>query len=138
MVREIASVEVEPGKRTIPIIIGGAHALMYPDVAGLVDVYGKGKIAVIHFDAHADQAPVGFGHFVTHGNPVRRLVEDGLVPGRNIIKVGLRGPNSTDLNGVEGNRQNGRRCHMIAEIERRGWEPVLKDMQARCQCQTLD
>jgi agmatinase len=128
MVREIASVEIEPGKRTIPIIIGGAHALMYPDVAGLVDVYGKGNIAVIHFDAHADQAPIGFGHFVTHGNPVRRLVEDGLVPGRNIIQVGLRGPTSTDLGGVAWNRKHELRYHMMAEIERRGWEPVVKDI----------
>lgn len=127
MVREIASVEIEPGKRTIPVIIGGAHALMYPDAAALVDVYGKGKVGIIHFDAHADQAPVGFGHFVTHGNPVRRLVEDGLVPGKNIIQIGLRGPTSTDLGGVEWNRQNGLRYHMMAEVERRGWNAVMED-----------
>jgi arginase family enzyme len=128
MVREIAAVEIAPGKRTIPIIIGGAHALMYPDAAGLVDVYGKGNVGIIHFDAHADQAPVGFGHFVTHGNPVRRLVEEGLVPGKNIIQVGLRGPNSTDLDGVQWNRDNELRYHMMAEVERRGWGPVLDDV----------
>ncbi len=30
-VAEVAGVELENGKRTIPIIIGGGHALMYPD-----------------------------------------------------------------------------------------------------------
>lgn len=128
MVREIASVEIGEGRRTIPIIIGGAHALMYPDVAGLADVYGPGRVGVVHFDAHADQAPVGFGHFVTHGNPVRRLVEDELVRGEDVIQIGLRGPNSTDLGGVAWNRENGLRYHMMAEIERRGFGPVMDEV----------
>ncbi|GJM29781.1 MAG: agmatinase [Cyclobacteriaceae bacterium] len=127
MVREIASVEIEGGKRTIPIIIGGGHALMYPDVAGLVDVYGKGKVGIIHFDAHQDYAPVGFGHVITHGNPVRVLIKDGLVPGKNIIQVGLRGPTSTDVPTLEEARKAGIRYHTTAEIERRGWEAVMKD-----------
>ena len=127
-VAEVASVEIEPGKHTIPIIIGGGHALMYPDAAGLTDVYGKGNLSIVHFDAHADQAPVGFGHLVTHGNPVRQLVEGGFVNGEDIIQIGLRGPNSTDMNGVEWNRKNGLRYHMMAEIEARGWQAVLDDI----------
>ncbi len=139
MVRQIASVKLKNGARTIPIIIGGGHALMYPDVAGIVDVYGKGKVGVIHFDAHADQAPVGFGHLITHGNPVRQLVDAGLVNGKNIIQVGLRGPNSTDMNGVEWNRANGLRYHMMAEIEERGWKPVMEDAirEAKEDCEYL-
>ena len=127
-VASVAGVEIEGGKRTIPIIIGGGHALMYPDAAGLTDIYGKGNLSIIHFDAHADQAPVGFGHFVTHGNPVRNLVEGGFVKGEDIIQVGLRGPNSTDLSGVEWNRSNGLRYHMMAEIEARGWQAVVDDI----------
>lgn len=127
-VAEVASVEIGEGKRTIPIIIGGGHALMYPDAAGLTDVYGKQNLSIIHFDAHADQAPVGFGHFVTHGNPVRNLVERGFIKGEDVIQVGLRGPNSTDLSGVEWNRSNGLRYHMMAEIEARGWAAVMDDI----------
>lgn len=127
-VASVAGVEIEGGKRTIPVIIGGGHALMYPDVAGMTDVYGKGNISVIHFDAHADQAPVGFGHFVTHGNPVRRLVERGFIKGEDIIQVGLRGPNSSDLDGVQWNRDNGLRYHMMAEVEERGWKAVMDDI----------
>lgn len=129
-VRDIASVEIEPGKRTIPVIIGGGHALMYPDAAGLTDVYGKKNLSIIHFDAHADQAPVGFGHFVTHGNPVRQLVEGGFVEGNDVIQVGLRGPNSTDLSGVDWNRSNNLRYHMMAEVEERGWQAVMEDVLA--------
>lgn len=127
MVREIASTELTNGKRTIPIIIGGGHALMYPDVAGLVDVYGKGRVGVIHFDAHQDYAPIGFGHLVTHGNPIRALIRDGLVPGKNIIQVGLRGPTSTDMKTLQEARDAGIRYHTTAEIQRRGWEAVMED-----------
>jgi agmatinase len=127
-VASVAGVEIGDGKRTIPIIIGGGHALMYPDAAGLTDVYGKKNLSIIHFDAHADQAPVGFGHFVTHGNPVRKLVEGGFVEGKDIIQVGLRGPNSTDMAGVQWNRDNGLRYHMMAEVEARGWSDVLDDI----------
>ena len=31
------------------------------------------------------------GHYVTHGTPIRRLIEDEHVPGRNFVQVGLRG-----------------------------------------------
>ncbi len=127
-VASVAGVELEDEKRTIPIIIGGGHALMYPDAAGLTDIYGKGNLSIIHFDAHADQAPVGFGHFVTHGNPVRQLVEGGFVKGEDIVQVGLRGPNSTDLSGVEWNRSNGLRYHMMAEVVERGWATVMDDI----------
>lgn len=46
LVREVA----ETG--TIPFVVGGAHSLMYPDVAAVTDDYGKGRVGVVHFDAH--------------------------------------------------------------------------------------
>jgi agmatinase len=48
MVKEIA----EAG--AFPIIVGGDHLLMYPDVVALTQVYGKGNIGVVHFDAQFD------------------------------------------------------------------------------------
>jgi agmatinase len=51
-VRSAVEVEYAPGKHVMPIIIGGDHSLMYPDVAALTDVYGKGNVGVVHFDAH--------------------------------------------------------------------------------------
>ncbi len=135
MVEEIASTEIESPltERTIPIIIGGGHALMYPDVAGLVRAYDPektGKVGVIHFDAHFDFAGTGYGHLYTHGNPVRRLLEEGLVPGKNFIQVGLRGPNSSDIETIRWARSHGLRYHTMAEVERRGWDAVLEDVIA--------
>ncbi len=127
MVREIASVEIEPGKRVIPVVIGGDHSLMYPDVAALSDVYGKGNVGVIHFDAHYDAGKTGFGHLINHGMPVYRLIKEGHVPGKNFVQVGLRGFWPGKLS-FEWMRREGFRYHTMAEIEKRGWDPVMEDV----------
>ncbi len=119
IVREIA----ETG--AIPFVIGGDHALMYPDVAAMADIYGKGKVGVIHFDAHYDAASFGMGHNLTHGSPVRRLFEQGYVNGNNFIQVGLRGytPGADDLAWM---RDQGFRYHFMAEVEKHGWDRVME------------
>ncbi len=119
IVREIADAG------TMPFVIGGDHSLMYPDVAALADVYGKGKIGVIHFDAHYDAGSIYLGHTASHGVPVRRLVEQGHVSGHNFIQVGLRGyaPGDDDLAWM---RDQGFRYHFMAEVEKFGWERVME------------
>ena len=126
MVREIASVERSDGSRVIPIIIGGDHSLSYPDIAGITDVYGKGNVSVIHFDAHYDATP-WFGHLSSHGTWVKRLINEGHIPGKNWIQVGLRGY-YPDADSFEWMRENGMRYHPMAEVERRGWDAVLEDV----------
>ena len=126
-VRRAASVEIEPGKHVIPFIIGGDHSLMYSDVAGVVDVYGKGNVGVIHFDAHYDVSSYGFGHLINHGMPAYRLIEEGLVPGKNFIQVGLRGY-YPDKKSFEWMRKHGLRYHTMTEIDYRGWQAVMEDV----------
>lgn len=118
MVREVASAGA------IPMIVGGDHSLMYPDVAGVVDVYGAGNVGVVHFDAHYD-AGRGSAHLLSHGQPVHRLFAEELVPGPNFIQVGLRGywPGKE---GFEWMREHGLRYHTMAEIEKDGWDQVMK------------
>ena len=126
-IRQIASVRNQDGERVIPIVIGGDHSLMYPDAAGLADVYGKGNVGVIHFDAHYDATKSLFGHLISHGQPVYRLIEEGHVPGKNFIQVGLRGyyPNAESFEWM---REQGFRYHTMAEVEKRGWGPIMEDI----------
>lgn len=126
-VRSAAEVEIEPGKHVMPVIIGGDHSLMYADVAALVDVYGKGNVGVIHFDAHYDAGKYVFGHLINHGMPVYRLIEEGLVPGKNFIQVALRGY-YPDKAAFEWMRENEFRYHTMAEIEQRGFDAVMEDV----------
>ena len=125
-VRDIASVKLKNGDHTIPIIIGGDHSLSYPNIAGVTDVYGKGNVGVIHFDAHYDATQM-MGHLITHGAWVKRLIKEGFVPGKNYIQVGLRGY-YPDQESFEWMRDEGFRYHPMAEVERRGWEPVMEDI----------
>lgn len=113
------------GTGAIPIIIGGDHSLEYPDVAGVADVYGKENVGVIHFDAHFDGAGSRGGHLISHAQPIRRLLDDGHVLGKNYIQVGLRGywPGEE---GFEWMRENDMRYHTMAEIERHGWDAVME------------
>ena len=82
-VREIA----ETG--AIPFIIGGDHSLEYPNVAAIADVYGKGKVGVVHFDAHLDTGR-GRVHLLDHGQPIYRLMKEAHVRPEDYIQVGLR------------------------------------------------
>ncbi|MBO9449809.1 agmatinase family protein [Tropicibacter sp. R16_0] len=128
-VRQVVEVQHEDGRRVIPFIIGGDHSLMYPDVAALTDVYGKGNVGVVHFDAHYDAGKYGLGHLINHGMPVYRLIEEGLVEGRNFIQVALRGY-YPDEKAFEWMRENEFRYHTMAEIEQRGWKDVMEDVIA--------
>lgn len=65
----------------IAVVLGGDHSIASADVAGIAAHRGKGKISMIHFDAHADTGEVQFGALVGHGTPMRRLIDSGDVRG---------------------------------------------------------
>jgi guanidinobutyrase len=108
----------------IPFIVGGDHSLAYPNIAALADVHGKGSFGVVHFDAHFD-AGNDDPHFINHGQPVYRVVKEGHVEARHYIQVGLRGP-WPGPEGFEWMRNNGMRYHTMAEVEKRGWDEVMR------------
>jgi len=120
-VREVA----ETG--AIPFVVGGDHSLEYPNVAGVTDVHGKGNVGVIHFDAHFDAGQGYLGHLISHGQPVYRLVKEGHVLGKNYIQVGLRGYWPGE-DGFQWMREQGFRYHTMADIERNGWDVVMKNV----------
>lgn len=118
-VREIA----ETG--AVPITLGGDHSLMRPDGMAMADVYGKGNVGIIHFDAHYDAGTNHFGHTITHGTPVRNLINDGFIKGENFIQIGLRGWIPTEED-AEWMRSRGIKSHYMAEIERDGFIKVME------------
>jgi agmatinase len=114
----------------IAIVLGGDHSIASADVAGIAEHRGKGKISMIHFDAHADTGDLQFGALVGHGTPMRRLIESGYVRGDRFLQLGLRGywPDDATLNWM---RDQGMRSYEMTEIHHRGLTTVLDESFAR-------
>jgi agmatinase len=73
----------------IPIVLGGDHGIAEPDIRACASRHGP--LGLIHFDAHTDTGSEVFGVEVSHGTPMRRLVEQGHVDPRRYVQLGLRG-----------------------------------------------
>lgn len=87
MVAEVAKAGVKP------FIVGGDHTINYPNVAGVVDAYGKGNVTLVQFNAHPD-AKLHGDHFVSDNQTMTRLLANGILPGKDVVHVGMRGPNA--------------------------------------------
>jgi agmatinase len=73
----------------MPVVLGGDHSIAEPDVRAVAAVHGP--VGLVHFDTHTDTGREVFGVPVSHGTPMFRLVEAGLVDPRRYVQVGLRG-----------------------------------------------
>jgi agmatinase len=73
-----------------PLSVGGDHSVTLPILRALARRHGP--LALVHFDAHPDTWDEYFGSKHFHGTTFRRAVEEGLVDGRRIIQIGIRGP----------------------------------------------
>ncbi len=71
------------------ITLGGDHSIGYPIVKGLKEAYNPKKIGLVNIDAHLDVREVIDGR-ITSGTPFRRILENGLVDGRNFVEIGIR------------------------------------------------
>ncbi len=110
----------------MPFILGGDHSITLPAATAVADHWGRGKIGIVHFDAHADTGPDSFGGTLTaHCSPMRRLIESGAVPPKNFVQVGLRGywPPEEVWQWMG---EQGMRWHLMAEIEDRGFDAVIE------------
>lgn len=110
--------------KTFPVILGGDHSITYP-AAGTVADHHNRKVGIVHFDAHTDAANASYGVHLSHGTPMRRLIEAGHVAGRNFVQVGLRGY-WPEPDVLEWMAQHGMRSHFMSEIEERGFDAVLE------------
>ena len=110
----------------IPLMLGGDHTITWPDVTGVARAAGWGKVAVIHFDAHADTGDITFGSLIGHGHPMRRLIESGAARGDRFLQMGLRGywPEGETLEWMA---QQGMRSYEMTEITARGFEECLTE-----------
>ena len=106
-------------RQIIPMVIGGDHSITWPSATAVAAAYPPGSVGIVHFDAHADTGDDQWGNLYSHGSPMRRLIESGVVPGRNFVQVGLRGywPPKDVFDWM---REQGMRWHLMGELRDRG------------------
>lgn len=78
-------------KGAFPVILGGDHYVTYPLVEGFRSATG-GKVGLIQFSSQLDlgESDAVWGSD-WHGATVRRILDNGLVEGKNIAFVGTQG-----------------------------------------------
>ena len=73
----------------LPVVLGGDHGIAEPDIRACAARHGA--VGLVHLDTHTDTGSVVFGVEVSHGTPMRRLVEQGHVDPDRYVQIGLRG-----------------------------------------------
>jgi agmatinase len=73
----------------VPVVLGGDHGIAEPDIRACAA--RRGPLGLIHFDAHTDTGAEVFGAELSHGTPMRRLVEQGDIDPSRYVQLGLRG-----------------------------------------------
>ena len=113
----------------IPVVLGGDHTITYATASGVARHHGLGRVALIHFDAHADTGD-SEGGLWGHGTPMRRLIVSGAVRGDRFFQIGLRGywPDPPILEWMAEQRM---RWYEMTEVVQRGLDVCLSEALER-------
>ena len=74
---------------TTPMCVGGDHSILLPILRAIHAKHGP--VALIQLDAHSDTWDQYWGMKYSHGTPVRRAIEEGLLDEPHVLQVGIRG-----------------------------------------------
>ena len=108
----------------IPMLVGGDTSMLYPGVKGVAQTRGNASFGLLQLNAHPDAERTG-DHTVSDRQSMFLLLDEGIVDGGDTIQVGLRGPD-VDVATLQWLRDRKVRYHTMAEIQRRGFDDVLK------------
>jgi len=86
------------------LFLGGDHSITYATLRAIAKHHKN--FGLIYFDAHPDMYKSYDGDIYSHACPVRRIVENGIVKGENIVQIGIRAATKEQMefakeNGIE-------------------------------------
>lgn len=123
---------------TIPICVGGDHSILLPILRAIHAAHGP--VALIQLDAHSDTWDEYWGMKYSHGTPVRRAIEEGLLAEPHILQIGLRGQ-LYDANDLDYAREHNISMITAEEFHERGLSIIrekLKSFEGRKVYLSLD
>jgi agmatinase len=108
----------------VPVVLGGDHSITEPNVRAVAAK--SSPVGLLHFDTHADTGFEVFGVERSHGTPMYRLVEAGVVEPRRYVQIGLRGywPAEREF---AWQRERGITSFFMHDVRERGIEDVLEE-----------
>jgi len=109
-----------------PMTMGGDHTIVLPILRAMKRKYGP--VGLVHVDAHADVNDTMFGEKIAHGTPFRRCVEEGLLDGKRVAQIGLRGTGYT-MEDFDWPRQQGFRVVTAQECWHRSLSPLMAEVR---------
>lgn len=83
------------------LFLGGDHSITYATLRAIAKHHKN--FGLIYFDAHPDMYKSYDGEIYSHACPVRRMVENGIVKGENIIQIGIRAATKEQMEFAEEN-----------------------------------
>jgi agmatinase len=107
--------------------VGGDHSILLPILRSIHKRFGP--VGLIQFDAHNDTWGGYFGSPHSHGTPVRRAVEEGLLRPDKVLQVGLRGQ-VYSKNDFDFGRKHGFRVVTAEQFHERGLPLVKRYVKA--------
>lgn len=107
-----------------PLAVGGDHLCTLPVLRGIAR---EAPLGLVHFDSHTDLFPPYFGgRTLTHGNPFRAAVDEGLLDPARMIQIGIRGT-QYDNADKDFAKAHGIRIVPIEELFARGIPDVMAE-----------
>jgi guanidinobutyrase len=111
-----------------PLTMGGDHTIVLPILRALKRKYGP--VGLVHVDAHADINDTMFGEKIAHGTPFRRAMEEGLVDGKRVVQIGLRGTGYA-AEDFDWPRAQGFRVVQAEECWYKSLAPLMEEVRAQ-------
>jgi len=109
-----------------PLTLGGDHTIALPILRALKRKHGP--LGMVHVDAHADINEHMFGEPIAHGTPFRRAVEEGLLDGRRVAQIGLRGTGYA-ADDFDWPRRQGFRVVQAEECWHKSLKPLMDEVR---------
>jgi len=105
----------------IPVSAGGDHSITLPILRAIA---ADNPVGLVHIDAHTDCCDEEMNSKYSHGTPIRRAVEEGLLDPKRTIQIGIRGAANSD-ECWEFGPKHGIRTVYIEEFSKLGTESVI-------------
>jgi agmatinase len=124
-VKHVAEMVAETaGTGAVPMLVGGDTSMLFPGVKGIADAHGAGTFGLLHFSAHPD-VENDSDHTLSDRQALFQLLDQDIINGSHTVQVGLRGPD-VSAESLQRLRDEKVRYHTMAEIQKRGFDKVLK------------